>query len=99
MHAQDLGWFGVMFTEIIDTLQIAVPVLVILALVLFVWGVVVFIFNSGDEKGREEGKKKIVWGLVGLFVIVSVWGLVYLLSTITGIFGHTGINAPQALFQ
>jgi hypothetical protein len=99
LHAQNFNWFALMFTSLKAVLRIVVPVLVLLALVVFLWGVVVFIFNADDESARADGKKRIMWGIVGLFVIVSVWGLVYLLSTITNIFGAVGINAPQALFN
>jgi hypothetical protein len=46
------------------------------ALLLFFWGLAIFIFQSGDPASHEEGKNKMIWGLVALFVMVSVWGLV-----------------------
>lgn len=80
-------------------ISLAVPVLAALALAFFLWGLVVFIYQSDDEQGRAAGKQRMVWGLVALFVIVSVWGLVLLLNQITGIRqGTVGITAPQAAF-
>lgn len=99
LHAQSMQWVTALFGEIKRVLQVAVPVLMLLSLAVFIWGVVVFIFKSDDEKARAEGKQRILWGLIGLFVIVSVWGLVVLLSEITGIFGYTGIRPPQTLFR
>jgi uncharacterized membrane protein YqhA len=100
-QAQNFDWFKNLVFEIKDLVQISIPVLVVLALALFIWGVVQFIFTAGDEKVRGEGKKKIAWGVVGLFVIVSVWGLVAFISEITDI-GPTdddAIKAPQATFK
>lgn len=54
------------------------PLLILAALVLFLFGVVkTFLWNSGA--GREEGKGFILGGIIALFVMVSVWGLVNLL--------------------
>jgi hypothetical protein len=63
------------------------------ALTVFVWGVVKIIMamngfgsDSGDVgKVIAEGKQRMVWGIIILFVIVSIWGLVTLLSEIFGI--------------
>jgi hypothetical protein len=58
---------------------------VAVALLVFVWGVVSTMIgmnsgSSGSEKAITEGKQRMVWGVVGLFVIVSIWGLVGLLG-------------------
>ena len=47
-----------------------------IALLYFFYGVFTFVLNAGDEKGRELGKRSIVWGLVGMFIMVSVFGIV-----------------------
>ncbi|MBI5004835.1 MAG: hypothetical protein HZC04_01455 [Candidatus Lloydbacteria bacterium] len=54
-----------------------IPILVTLALIAFFWGVTKYaIKGADDEKEREQGKQIMIWGIIGLFVIVSVWGLV-----------------------
>lgn len=55
-----------------------VPFLIGLAVVVFIYGVLVVIFSEGGEK-KEGGKKYMLWGIVGIFVMVSVWGLVNIL--------------------
>src|SRR6266704_526631 len=52
-----------------------------LALIYFFWGLVKFIFNSASAEGQEEGKNIMKWGLVSLFVMVSIWGLVRFVGT------------------
>lgn len=56
-----------------------VPVLFALAMVVFLWGVTQFIMNSADEAKRSQGKQFMVWGIIGLFVMFSIWGLVSIL--------------------
>ncbi|MDO8590305.1 MAG: hypothetical protein Q7R69_03500 [bacterium] len=55
----------------------SIIVLAGLSLLVFFWGLVKFIFHvSGDEKAIEEGKRIMKWGLIALFVMVSVWGII-----------------------
>lgn len=61
-----------------------VPILATLALVLFVWGIVQYVVNADNEEAREQGKKVILWGIIGLFSMVGVWGLVNLLISTLG---------------
>jgi hypothetical protein len=48
---------------------------------------------SENEEARKEGKKVIIFGIVGLFVMVSVWGLVNILQETTNLKGTS--RAPQ----
>ena len=85
--AQDMTWFASLAAQLENLLLLAIPLLVALALLVFIWGLVVFIVRSGDENAVAEGKRKMVWGVVALFVIISVWGLVALLQQLTGVRG------------
>jgi len=51
-----------------------------LAVVVFIWGLVIFIFKSGDETSHKEGKNRMVWGVIALFVMISVCGIVHFIS-------------------
>jgi zinc transporter ZupT len=56
-----------------------VPFLIGLAVVIFIYGVITTILAEGGEK-KEDGKKFMFWGIIGIFVMVSVWGLVAILK-------------------
>ena len=71
------------------TVRFLIPVLIGLAMAVFIWGLVVFIFHSGDDSAKQEGKNKMIWGILALFVIVSIWGIVTLLQNITGATSNT----------
>lgn len=58
-----------------------IPLIFALATVMFVWGVVqFFIINADEEKKRAEGKQFMIWGIIALAVMLSVWGLVGILG-------------------
>lgn len=65
---------------------IIVPIIITLAFLVFIWGVVDNFFLHGDEeKKREEGRQFVVWGVLGLAALLSVWGLVNILLSTLGI--------------
>ena len=70
-----------------------IPLLVAAAVVVFLWGVVVFIAKSsaGNVEARKEGINLMIYGIIGIAVMVSVWGLV---SFVTTTFG-TNNGIPQ----
>ena len=49
------------------------------ALLFFLYGVVEFIINSDKADERELGKSHIMWGIIGMFVMASAWGVIYIL--------------------
>jgi len=81
----DLGWFQSLVGSLGELISFTIPVLIALAVLLFIWGLIKFVFASGDDDSRNEGKKLMIWGVITLFVIVSIWGIVQLLNQITGV--------------
>lgn len=59
-----------------------IPLIFVLALAAFVWGVVQYVINDTEEAKKEKGKQFMIWGIIGMTVMFSVWGLV-------GIVGNT----------
>ena len=49
---------------------------------IFLYGLVRFITQTGDEKAVDSGKQLMIWGVVALFVIIATWGLVEILQNI-----------------
>lgn len=75
-NISDVGSF------IINTINnILVPVLFAVAFIVFLWGAFdTFILGANSEEVKEKGKNLMLWGLIGFFVMVSVWGLVNILT-------------------
>lgn len=68
--------------------KVLIPLVFTLALLFFFWGVAKYIWTQGDSK--EDGKKIMIWGIVALFVMSSVWGLVAFLQS--ELLGGPGTN-------
>ncbi len=65
---------------------VVVPIIFTLAFAAFIWGVAnYFLLHGGEEAKREEGKAFILWSIIGLVVLFSVWGFVNLLLSTLGI--------------
>ncbi len=78
--------FGQFINIFLDLIQTVIPVVAGLALLIFFWGLFKFIFRvgSGDEKAVGEGKNLMIWGLIALFIMVSVWGILRFVYTDIG---------------
>jgi len=74
--AQDLSNLQTLLNSIKNLVSLALPIVVGLALLGFFWGLMKFIFSAGDEGAKEKGKDIMIYGIVALFVMVAVWGLV-----------------------
>ncbi|MBA3789423.1 hypothetical protein H0X32_03475 [Patescibacteria group bacterium] len=73
--AQSLGAFIITFIN-----TVAVPVIFAIAFIVFVFGVFqYFIFGRGNEEAAKQGRSLMLYGLIGFFLMVSVWGLVNIL--------------------
>jgi hypothetical protein len=62
-----------------------VPLLFALATVGFIWGVIQMVINPEDSEKRKQGKQYMIWGIIGIFVMLSIFGLVQIISNTFGI--------------
>jgi len=81
--------FRTVVNDITGLVQSVIPILVSVALLVFILGLADYIFQAGDQSAVETGKNRMIAGVVGLFVIAAVWGLV---AIVGGTF-DLGINA------
>ena len=73
-----------------EILNSIIPILILLGVVYFVWGVITYVISS-DEEAKKAGRDRIIFGIIGLAVIVAMWGLVNILVRTFGI-DTTGIT-------
>ena len=52
---------------------------------LFLWGIVVFIYNLREGADYKPGLQHMIWGLVGMLIMMSVYGIIVLVSNTLGL--------------
>jgi hypothetical protein len=78
-------------------IDVATPIVVGLALLAFFWGLAKYIFSAGNEEAKESGKNIMIWGIIALFVMVSVWGIVRFIGSALGIQEGGTVDVPTVL--
>ena len=91
---QGAGTFGGILTTLAGYVNILIPLAIAFAIFEFVRGIIKYITAGGEPKGREEARNTIIYGVIGLFAIVSVWGLVKLIGDSFGVQQVQTITAP-----
>ena len=72
-----------------------IPAIVAIAVLFFVWGVTkYFIMGATNEESREKGRQLVLWGILALVLILSLWGITNALVTSFGI-GTTTVVCPD----
>ena len=95
----DLMWF------FIDTLNSLIPIIIGLAVLLFIWGLFRY-FSTDSQNTKKQAVRIIGYGIVSIFVMVSLWGIIFLISGVLGVGGnggtivnHTPINTATTATQ
>lgn len=68
--------------QLVELIDNIIPVLGALALVFFLFNVVRFLYKSGDVGSKSQERAAIGWGLLALFVLFSVWGILRVLMQV-----------------
>ena len=50
----------------------------------FIWGLVQFMWHLKDGADHNEGVQHMLWGIVGMFIMVSVWGILAMIANTIG---------------
>ena len=76
-------------SEIVRTLENNVlnpliSLLFVLATVIFIWGVVQYVIAGGSQEKTQSAKNVMLWGIIGMTIMVSAWGIVGILCKFFG---------------
>ncbi|MBL1434330.1 hypothetical protein COB87_002055 [Candidatus Wolfebacteria bacterium] len=96
-HAQltggNIGEVTVGITNFIGTTLMTLVFAI--ALLMFVWGLFSsFILGGANEEKRKEGKQLMLWGIIAFAVMVSIWGLVSIITTSFDLNGNKSVTIP-----
>ena len=79
--AIDTAAFGKVVNPIID--QIIYPIVYVvfaLAVVIFAYGIIEMIIKGGDASARSTGRSHMLFGAIGMFIMISAWGIITFVS-------------------
>lgn len=68
-----------LFYIVMDILSQMVIILVAFAVIFFLYGILKYITAGDDEEKRTKMKNVMIYGIIGLFVMISFWGIVNIL--------------------
>ena len=77
-----------------DLTNTIVPLFMVIAVAVFLWGIVQYITASGDEEKAKSARGYIIYGLIGVFVMIAFWGIITVVATTFGISTGGTIEAP-----
>lgn len=69
----------------------AIMILFAIAFVIFLWGVVQYIRNSSSSEANTIGRDHIIWGLVGMAIMVSAFTIIKI------VIGTFNIPEPEVI--
>ncbi len=66
--------------KLTDLGNVFIQILIAFAVIWIIFNVIRFIMKSDDPEGRKTYLHAVLWGIVGLAIILSIWGLVRILT-------------------
>jgi hypothetical protein len=88
---------------LLDTLQTfnrilngLVGLAVLLAILGLFYGLILYFFKKGDE-AKHEGIQMMIYGVIAIFVMVSIWGIIRILQGTFGISGQESALTPSGI--
>ncbi len=73
----NLGDFIKLLLSLID---IIIPIMSGFIMIIFFYGTALFILAQGDIVKTQTGKSFMLWSVLGIFLLVSLWGIIQVMS-------------------
>ena len=85
--------FDTLMTKAGGWLKTILSLLMGIAFLFFLLAIIKLIRAEGDD--RDEAKKGVMWSIIALFVLVSIWGIVTFLRQTVEITGQDTVTVPE----
>lgn len=76
-----------------------VLIVIAIAILFFLLALLKYITKAGDEKERGAARQSMIWGVIIIAVMASVWGLVKVLQDATGVDTNATVQVPETPFS
>ena len=70
-----------------------IPIASMLVILFFFYGLALYILKAGDPEKAAEGKSIMIWGILALFVMTSIYGIIGFIQRSTGT-DSPGVSNP-----
>jgi len=77
--------FSDLVNKFVAYVNVIVYLLASLAILVFLWGVLKYMMAGDSKEKLTNGRDFIIYGIIGIFVMMSVWGLVNILIKTFGL--------------
>ncbi len=76
--------------------RVLVPLIFALAFLAFIWGVFQgFILNATNVEKQQEARQFVLYGIIGFFLMISIWGITRIAVTTFGFQNDTRPSLPR----
>jgi len=72
-----------------------ITLLTVIALLYFIWGGFQYVLGANNDTARADGKKHLLWGVIGLLVMLSAYGILTIAGNTIGVDPDQYNRAPQ----
>lgn len=83
--------------NVLGALNIIVTIVFVIAVIVFGWGIVKLIVAAGDPGKIKEAKGFLVWGVVGIAILASIFGIIQFLQQYVGVIPGSGTIQPPGV--
>lgn len=74
-----------------------IQLMFLIALVVFIWGVFSYVKGSDSDGERETGRRHMIWGIFGIFIMISAYGIINVIIGTFAIDGQTQTDINKVL--
>ncbi len=78
-------------------IQPLVQLLFFAAFIVFAWGIMIMILNAADETKRSEGKKHMMYGIIGMLIMIGSYGIFSILENT--VFETAGVEQTSSILK
>ncbi len=87
-----------LYNNIVDKIiNPAITLLFTVALIIFLWGVMEYIRGKEASDARKQGKDHIIWGIVGITIMLGVWGIIAFVNSSFEFDSPKNVNINQQI--
>ena len=77
---------------------IFIPLLMTIAIAIFLYGIVLYITSAGNAEKEKAARGYIIYGIIGLFIMVAFWAFVEVLTSSFGLDDNSTPVTPVTSF-